>query len=96
MPLLVVKISDTREKIEGKYCDYIGTQGDSVIIVCCNCLQYQILFLQNEGFNFKRKFHVFCIDALREEIISAEEMCYGCVSQCLKCFYSRLLKFFLE
>ena len=61
MPLLVVRISDTREKIEGKYCDYIGIQGDSVIIVCCNCLQYQILFLQKRVLTSNENFTCFVL-----------------------------------
>ena len=82
-----VKISGMREKIERMCHDYIGIEDDSIIIVCSNCFQYQTRltdqkkftdsFLQSECFSFKQKSHMFCIDALCEEIISADEMCYG-------------------
>ena len=58
------KIIDMREK--EKICiDFIGIQNDSVIIICLNCLQYQIQLtdrkrfinrlLEFECFKFKKK-----------------------------------------
>ena len=102
----VGKITDMREK-EKKCIDFIEIQNDSVIIVCLNCLQYQIqltdrkrfinILLEGECFNFKKKSHVLCVNALCGRIISANEMCWGCISQCCKVFlFYDFYRFFLE
>lgn len=75
---------------------FIGIQSHSVIFVCFDCLQYQILIsdrekfinslLEQQCFNFKIKLHVLCVDALCEKNISGHKMCWGCVSQCCKEF----------
>ena len=88
---------------------FTGIKNHSVIIICLNCLQYQVQLtdrmfinklLEFECFNFKKKkkkSNVLCVNALREKIISANEMCWGCISQYCKIFlFYAFYRFFLE
>ena len=84
------KITNMIETIERTCADFIGIQKDSVVIVCFDGVEHQIRLtdrkrfinslLELECFNFKIKSLVLCVDALREKIISANKMCWGCMS----------------
>ena len=61
---LVGKTTDMRKKKEKTFIDFIRIQNDSFLIICLNCLQYQIQLtdrkwfinrlLEFEFFNFKK------------------------------------------
>ena len=84
------KITNMIETIERTCADLIGIQKDSIVFVCFDGVEYQIRLidrkrfinslLELECFNFKIKSFVFCVAALHDKIISASEMCWGCMS----------------
>ena len=93
----VGKITDMREK-EKKCIDFTEIQNDSVIIVCLNCLQYQIqltdrkrfinILLEGECFNFKENHTCFVLTHFVEKLFQ-QTKCVGVVyHNAAKYFYS--------